>query len=98
MWTVKLSNTAIALTLVSAVFLLTGCASTTNQVAYPAECPKPAQPDPRLMEEPLEFVELDEIEQLESDALPTITTNNRAFERNRTRYKELQLWIRGRAQ
>lgn len=94
MLNVKLRNTATALILASASFLLSSCGSTTVQPALPAECPKPQQPDPRLMEEPLEFIELPESEALDTDILPDITRNNRAFEQNRTRYLELQRFLR----
>ncbi|WP_193754026.1 hypothetical protein [Pseudomonas mediterranea] len=50
------------------------------------------------MVEPDEFVALPEADTLDYQALPQITKNNQACVVTRARYRELQQWIRGRAQ
>lgn len=95
----KSSSTGTALWLASALCLLSGCASTTAAVVErPATCPKPAQPDPRLLEDPLPFTELPDAAVSDSDSISIITQNNLGAKQNHDRYVELIRWIKGRAQ
>jgi hypothetical protein len=86
-----------ALLLASASFLLTGCASTTSPVAYPVECPKPAQPDPRLLAPPATPQGLP-YPATDTDAVAIVTANNLSCRADRARFAELQTWLKGRSQ
>lgn len=87
--------TLCALLILSAI--LTGCASTTDRLAYPAQCPKPEQPDDRLVEDACAYTPITlEMTQLEREA--ATIANNKCARQVRDRYVELQRWVRGRVQ
>lgn len=98
----RLSSTAIALMLASALCLQAGCSSTTPVApAKPQalrECPKPQQPDPRLLEDPIPFQPLPAGDTNDADAIPTVTANNLGGRQNYDRYVELIRWVKGRSQ
>lgn len=94
----KLSSTATALLIVASSLLLSSCGSTTKQPAYPVECPKPAQPDPRLMEPVIEMQAIPAVDSPDDVVIDYMVQNNRACLRNTERYDELQDWLRGRVQ
>lgn len=94
----KLSSTATALLIVALSLLLSSCASTTSPPAYPVECPKPAQPDPRLLEPVTKMVAIPAVDSPDDEVIAYMAYNNQACLRNTQRYDELQQWLRGRAQ
>lgn len=94
----KLSSTATALLIVASSLLLSSCASTTKQPAYPTECPKPAQPDPRLMEPVLAPIPIPAVDSPDDVVIDYMVQNNQSCKRNTERYSELQHWLRERAQ
>lgn len=79
---------------VSALCLLTGCAHTTEPSDFLAQCPKPAQPDQRLLETPEDFAPASG--GLDTDLLPIATHNNIVGKDARDRLVELQRWIKER--
>lgn len=91
MWTAKSSSTATAGVIALAVFLLSGCSSTTKPSAL-TQCPRPPQPDQRLTEAPCAFVRV-ESDQGDPLAIVTITKNNQCARVIREHYTELQRWI-----
>lgn len=94
----KLSGTATALLIGASSLLLSSCGSTTKQPAYPTECPKPAQPDPRLMEPVIDMLAIPAVDSPDDVVIGYMAQNNQACRRNTERYDELQQWLRGRAQ
>ena len=94
----KLSSTATALLIAASSLLLSSCASTTSQPAYPTECPKPPQPDPRLMEPVSNMLAIPAVDSPDDVVIDYMVQNNQACRQNTERYDELQQWLRGRAQ
>lgn len=90
-------STATLIALLTLCATLSGCASTADRLGYPAECPKPEQPDDRLKAEPCSYVAITtEMTQVEREA--TIISNNQCAREIRDRYAELQHWLRGRVE
>lgn len=76
---------------------LSGCASTTAPLAYPAQCPKPEQPDDRLRTEPCQFTPIHAgMTRVETEA--ATITNNQCARQVRDTLVELQRWLRGRVE
>lgn len=94
----KLSSTATALLIAASSLLLSSCGYTTKQPAYPTECPKPAQPDPRLMEPVSNMLAIPAVDSPDDVVIDYMVQNNQACRQNTVRYDELQQWLRGRAQ
>lgn len=98
MLTERLSSIATALLIVASSLLLSSCGSTTKQPAYPVECPKPAQPDPRLLEPAAEMLAIPAVDSPDDVVIDYMVQNNQACRAVYRRYGELQNWVRGRAQ
>ena len=93
--TLRSTVTSVALLILFAIS--SGCASTTDPLAYPAQCPKPEQPDDRLKQIPCEYVAVSpDMSRVELEA--ATINNNKCALQNRDRYLELQNWVKGRVQ
>ena len=86
----KSSSTVTAGAIALAVFLLSGCTSTTPALEQ-SQCPRPPTPDRRLTEPPCAFLKI-EHDQGDPLAIVTITKNNQCAKVIRERYLELQRW------
>lgn len=93
-----MSRSTVTLTALLILFATaSGCASTTVPLDYPAQCPKPEQPDDRLMAAPCQFeVAAAGMSRVQVEAV-TIS-NNQCARQIREFYSELQTWVRGRVQ
>lgn len=78
--------------LVSAFFLLTGCASTTPPLDSTQQCAPFPKPDQRLMVVPAEFELM--VAADDKEALQTATSNNLIAKDSRDRLVELQKWLK----
>lgn len=92
MWKNRLSSIAIVGAIAAASLLMTGCSSTTK--AYSAQnqqCPKPAQPDQRLLAPVCSYLPVG-TDPEDTDDIGTVTHNNQCARQNRNLLIEWQRW------
>jgi hypothetical protein len=92
MWKRRLSSIATAGVIALASFLMTGCSSTTKAYSVPIkQCPKPVQPDQRLLSPPCFYLPVG-TDPEDTDDIGTVTHNNQCARQNRNLLIEWQRW------
>lgn len=91
----RLSSTATAGVIALASVLLSGCLSTIKASSDQVQqCPRPAQPDQRLLAPACEY-RLAGTDPADTDDIGTVTHNNQCARQNRDLLIEFQSWQKG---